>query len=369
MNTLVEVTSAIEQADLPTPTKEEVAQIVEDAGLIYVNDNLPGITRHRVGKGFTYRLPDGTTLKDCKEIERIRKLAIPPAYTEVWICPLPEGHIQATGRDARGRKQYKYHRKWTEMTNGNKFGRMLAFGEALPRIRERVQADLQKRGLPREKVLATVVWFLEKSLIRVGNDEYAKHNNSFGLTTMRRRHVDVEGGQVRFRFVGKRGIKHEISVFDRKMARIVRKIQDLKGQELFTYLDEEGRKVDVTSTDVNAYLKEISGQDFTAKDFRTWSATVAAIEELSEKCGFETKREAQRAIRDALEQVSRQLGNTPAIARKSYVHPVVFERFGDGSLEAFLATPTVGGDADCDPEAVALALLRHLEEAEERQAA
>src|SRR5437868_22341 len=208
-------------------------------------------------------------MKDRALLERIRKLAIPPAYTHVWICPIENGHLQATGRDARGRKQYRYHPKWIELTTGNKFSRMIAFGEALPKIRNRVDQDLSKPGVPREKALATVVWFLEKSLIRVGNEEYAKENNSYGLTTMKMRHIKIEGASIQFHFVGKRGIRHDVALADRRMARIVRKIQDIPGQELFQYRDHDGNVHSVTSADVNSYLREISGDDFTAKDFRT----------------------------------------------------------------------------------------------------
>ena len=341
-------------------------EVVEEVGLVYVHDNIPGITREKHGQGFAYRWPDGRLLKEESLLERIKKLAIPPAYTNVWICPIENGHLQATGRDARGRKQYRYHPKWIELTSGNKFSRMISFGQVLPKIRERIDQDLAQHGLPREKVLATVVWFLEKSLIRVGNEEYAKENKSYGLTTLRMRHIKIEGAVIQFHFVGKRGIKHEVAVADRRMARIVRKIQELPGQELFQYLDEEGNAHSVTSADVNAYIREISGKDFTAKDFRTWAATVMALADLSHSCGFTTKRDAKRAVTRVMASVAQQLGNTPAICRKSYVHPGIVSSFVDGSLESFLKKRAIeplpeGEDFDRSAESVVLDFLRHLE--------
>lgn len=342
---------------VPTP------EVVEENGLVYVLDNMPGITRRRAGKGFAYYDANGQSVKESRTLQRIRSLAIPPAYSNVWICPLENGHLQATGRDARGRKQYRYHPKFLELSTGNKFSRMLEFGAALPAIRDRVDHDLCKHGLPREKVLATVVWFLENSLIRVGNEEYAKSNKSYGLTTMKARHCKVEGSVIQFKFVGKKGIKHDIKLADRRLARVVKKIQELPGQELFQYVDGEGTRHSVTSADVNAYLKEITGQEFTAKDFRTWSATVLALAELSHACGFGTQREAKRAVMQALTSVSGQLGNTPAICRKSYVHPGVVNSFLDGSLEQFL-TSRVGAEGnpidDC-AEAVVIELLQELQ--------
>jgi DNA topoisomerase I len=346
---------------------EPIVELAQDCGLVYVNDNvMPGFSRKRAGAGFAYYQPDGSLIKDKATIQRIKKLAIPPAYTKVWICPLENGHIQATGRDARGRKQYRYHATWLEITNGNKFSRMLSFGSALPRIRERVEADLSKPGIPREKALATVVWLLEKSLIRVGNEEYAKENNSYGLTTMRMRHVSIEGSTIEFKFKGKRGIKHLIKINDRRMAGILRQIQDLPGQELFHYIDDDGQVCTINSSDVNAYLREVSGEDFTAKDFRTWTATVMALAALSNCCGFSTKKEAQRAMKAALAVVSEQLGNTPAICKKSYVHPMILSSFADGSLEEFLKarakhTGTANEPIDNCAETVVLELLQKLD--------
>lgn len=336
-------------------------------GLVYVHDEMPGITRKRSGKGFAYYTPAGQLLKDAAVIRRIKALAIPPAYTNVWICSLENGHIQATGRDAKGRKQYRYHPKYIELTNENKFSRMFEFGSALPAIRQRVDEDLAKPKLSKEKVLATVVWFLEKSLIRVGNEEYAKTNKSYGLTTMRLRHCKVEGSVIQFKFTGKRGIKHEIAVADRRLARVVKRLQELPGQELFRYIDDDGSVATITSADVNAYLKEITGQDFTAKDFRTWSATVMALAELSGCCGFGSERQAKMSITAAMRAVSQQLGNTPAICRKSYVHPAIVNSYMDGSLEKFLQARFAGREEgpaldDC-AEAVALELLQEIKPA------
>ena len=256
------------------------ASAAREAGLRYSTDSRPGWTRHRAGRGFSYRDTDGSTIRDAETIARIRALAIPPAWTDVWICPWPNGHLQATGRDARGRKQYRYHARWRARRDTDKFDRMLAFAKALPRIRKRCDADLARRGLPREKVLAAVVRLLELTLIRVGNDEYARLNRSFGLTTLRDRHVRVERSAIRFRFRGKSGKQHEVGLRDRRLARVVRTCQELPGQELFQYVDEDGLVRDVTSDDVNDYLRQVGGGAFTAKDFRTWAGTVLAYRAL-----------------------------------------------------------------------------------------
>jgi DNA topoisomerase-1 len=262
---------------------------------------------------------------------RIKCLAIPPAWSDVWICPAPNGHIQATGRDARRRKQYRYHERWREIRDENKFDRLVNFGKALPKIRRRVKKDLALSGLPREKVLATIVQLLERSLIRVGNEEYARENKSFGLTTMQDRHVDVKGSKLRFRFRGKSGRQHEVDVTDRRIARIISKLQDLPGQNLFQYLDDEGKVRDITSQDVNEYLREIAGEDFTAKDFRTWAGTVLAAIALSAAGEFETKKQAKANIKNAIEAVAKILGNTPAICRQCYIHPAVLEVYLNGN--------------------------------------
>lgn len=304
----------------------------EQAGLVYVSDEEPGIRRRKSGKGFSFRNPDGSAVKDKETLARIKSLAIPPAYTDVWICADPKGHIQATGRDDRGRKQYRYHPRWREVRDSTKYERMLDFGKALPSIRERISADMGKRGLPREKVLATVVHLLENTLIRVGNATYSKENKSFGLTTLQDRHVEVDGGKMRFQFKGKSGKTWNLQVKDRRIARIVKSCQDVPGQHLFQYLDDEGQRHGVTSQDVNDYLREISGQDFSAKDFRTWAGTVLAAIALTEFESFDTKAAAKRNLRDAIERVSSRLGNTPAICRKCYIHPQVLDCYLEGDL-------------------------------------
>jgi len=303
----------------------------EEAGLRYVSDDQPGYTRRVKGDDFDYFDTEGKLIRDEQRLLRVKRLAIPPAYTSVWICPSPNGHIQATGRDARGRKQYRYHERWREVREENKYDRMVAFGLELPKIRRRVNKDLALPGLPRNKALATVVQLLERTFIRVGNEAYARENKSFGLTTMQDRHVDVKGSQLRFRFRGKRGIKHQIDLTDRRIAKIVSKFQDLPGQELFQYVDDEGEVRDITSQDVNDYLREVTGQDFTAKDFRTWAGTVLAAMALSVLDPFETKKQARANIKDAIRAVSKLLGNTPVICRKCYVHPAILEAYLDGN--------------------------------------
>jgi DNA topoisomerase-1 len=302
------------------------------AGLRYVSDTTPGIRRKRAGKHWRYIAPDGTAIRDPDELKRINALAVPPAYTDVWISPDPRGHIQATGRDAKGRKQYRYHPRWREVRDENKYGRMIAFAHALPAIRDRIDHDLSLPGLPREKVLAAVVRLLETTLIRVGNDEYAKTNRSFGITTMRDRHVDIAGSSVRFHFVGKSGKQHQITLSDRRLAKIVRRCRDIPGYELFQYLDEQGNRVDIKSDDVNTYLREISGQEFTAKDFRTWAGTVLACMALQEFAAVDADAQKKKNVVRAIERVAEQLGNTPAVCRKSYVHPAVLDSYLDGTL-------------------------------------
>jgi len=309
-------------------------EAAEEAGLRYVSDDQPGYTRKPRGKGFLYFDTDGKPIRDEQRILRINRLAIPPAYTDVWICPSPNGHIQATGRDARRRKQYRYHERWREVRDENKYEKMLLFGEALEKIRRHVTKDMRSPGFPRGKVLATVVRLLEQTLIRVGNEEYARENKSFGLTTMRNRHLEIEGSKVKFRFRGKSGVYREVLVRDRRAARIVKKLADLPGQELFQYVDNAGEVRSITSQDVNDYLREISGEDFTAKDFRTWAGTVMAAIALTEVGAFENKTQAKRNVRDAVHAVAKVLGNTPAICRKCYVHPIVLETYlGGGAIE------------------------------------
>jgi DNA topoisomerase I len=320
----------------PETDPETAAAAAEAAGLRYVTDSMPGITRRRAGKGFTYRDPQGRVITERKELARLRRLAIPPAWTAVWICPHPRGHLQATGRDARARKQYRYHEEWRQIRDAHKFDRVLVFARALPQIRARVDADLRRPGLPRERVLATVVRLLETTLIRVGNAEYARDNKSFGLTTIRHHHVEVNGSTIEFEFRGKGGKMHKVSTRDRRLARIVRACHELPGQELFKYMDEAGERRDVDSADVNAYLQEISGEPFTAKDFRTWAGTVLASLALSEFESFDTQAAAKRNVTRAIEQVANSLGNTIAVCRKSYIHPAILDSYLDGSLLEFL---------------------------------
>ncbi|MPZ22781.1 MAG: DNA topoisomerase IB [Dehalococcoidia bacterium] len=331
------------------------------AGLRHVSDQQPGIRRSRAGHGFTYLDPDGKPLRDREEVNRIKRLAIPPAWTDVWISPSPRGHIQATGRDARGRKQYRYHPRWREQRDETKFHRMLEFANALPRIRARTDEHLRLHGLPREKVLATVVRLLEATLIRVGNEEYAKSNNSFGLTTMKDGHVKSGSKGTFFRFQGKSGKKHEVRLSDRRLAQVVKRCRDIPGSELFQYVDDEGRRHAIDSGDVNDYLREISGSDFTAKDFRTWSATVLCALALREFESFDSESEAIRNVAQAVEAVSRRLGNTPTICRKSYIHPEVIDAYVDGSmLETFASNPRKLRELSREEAAVAALLGQRL---------
>ena len=302
-------------------------EAAEDAGLRYVSDDKPGYSRKAKGDDFEYFDTEGKAVRDEQRLLRIKRLAIPPAWTEVWISPSPNGHIQATGRDARRRKQYRYHERWREVRDENKYDRLVVFGKALPKIRKRVASDLKLPGLPRNKVLSTVVQLLERTFIRIGNEEYARENKSFGLTTMKDRHVDVRGSKLRFRFRGKSGRQHEVDITDRRIAKIVSSLQDLPGQDLFQYIDDDGEVHDITSYDVNEYLREISGEEFSAKDFRTWAGTVLAAVALNAQEEFETKKQAKANIKTAIHAVSEILGNTPAICRKCYVHPAVLENY------------------------------------------
>jgi DNA topoisomerase I len=335
----------------------------ESTGLKYVSDACPGIRRKKAGKGFTYTRADGSKLSESDLLKRIKALAIPPAWTDVWICPFANGHIQATGRDAKGRKQYRYHARFREMRESTKYEHVVAFADVLPSIREKVREHMALRGLPREKVLATVVHLLESTLIRVGNDDYAKQNNSYGLTTLKNRHVAVDGNEVRFRFTGKSGKQWSLRVLDRRIAKIIKACQELPGQELIQYLDEEGNCRDVTSTDVNDYLREITGKDITAKDFRTWAGTVLAAMALNELESFDSAAQAKRNLRAAIEKVSARLGNTSTICRKCYVHPEVLNSYMDGNLVLELKSKAEselrsGMDSLKPEEAAVLALLR-----------
>jgi DNA topoisomerase-1 len=312
--------------------EREFRAAARSARLRYVSDAERGFGRRRHGKSFSYTRPNGSALRDRAALDRIRSLAIPPAWRDVWICASANGHLQATGRDARGRKQYRYHPRWREAQDQNKYERIIGFARALPKIRRAVARDLRKRGLPREKVLAAAVRLLETTLIRVGNDEYARDNRSFGLTTMRDRHARISGATIRFDFRGKHGIGHEIELKDSRLARIVRACRDLPGQELFQYVDDTGNVRDVGSGDVNEYLRTIVGQEFTAKDFRTWAGTALAARALQEFHDFDSTAAAKRNITKAIEHVAERLGNTQAICRKSYVHPAVIQAYLDRSL-------------------------------------
>src|SRR3954468_8141697 len=323
----------------PHPSRAVPAHHAESArsvGLRYVSDAEPGIGRVMGPLGFRYVGADGRSVRNEAELKRIRALAVPPAWTDVWICRDGRGHLQATGRDAKGRKQYRYHASWHTCRGETKFDRMSAFAAALPGIRARAEADLSRPGLPRDKVLAAVVQLLEKSLIRVGNEEYARQNHSFGLTTLQDKHVNVRGATVRFEFRGKSGVKHSVGVNDRRLARIVKQCRDLPGQDLFQYIDEDGQRCDVTSGDVNAYLKRITGENFTAKDFRTWAATVLCATALDGFEAADSQARAKKNVLKAIEAVAGVLGNTRAVCRKSYVHPAVTDAYMDGTTLATL---------------------------------
>ncbi len=326
--------------------------------LVHADDTRPGIRREKRGRGFAYRDPDGRLVKDARELDRIRSLAIPPAWTDVWISPSARGHIQATGRDARRRKQYRYHPGWTAMRGADKYARLEAFARALPALRRRVRADLARPGLPRLKVIAAVVHLLEHSLIRVGNDEYARTNGSYGLTTMLDRHVRVTPDTVRFRFRGKSGKVHETSFANRRIARIVRRCRELPGSRLFQYVDGHGALRDLTSSDVNAYLRRAMGEAFTAKDFRTWAGTTRAAALLLATTLPASRRRREATVAEAMSGVAAALGNTRAVCRRCYVHPVVIDAFLDGSLHARLSRPVPAVPGLRQAEAAVLRLLR-----------
>ncbi|CAN5366382.1 DNA topoisomerase IB [soil metagenome] len=315
-----------------TARTAEINHATKSARLSYVTDDSSGITRHRHGSSFVYQRPGGQILTDPAALDRIRKLAIPPAWEDVWICPKPRGHIQAVGRDARGRKQYKYHADWRVARDGYKYNHVLDFARALPTIRRVTSRHLRKRGLPREKVLAAVVQVMEKTLIRIGNDEYARTNHSFGLTTLRNRHATVRAKKITFNFRGKSGVEHEIDLRDAKLAAIVKKCQELPNHDLFNYVDETGQVKDISSTDVNDYLREIAGKEFTAKDFRTWGGTVLAAKALKAMESEGSKTAIRRNMLAAIDKVAERLGNTKAVCRKCYIHPAVLEAYIDGDL-------------------------------------
>jgi DNA topoisomerase-1 len=315
----------------PVPHSEPTAA-ARSAGLRYVTDRMRGIARLAKGDGFRYVDADGNAVEDPDTLARIKSLVIPPAWTDIWICPLANGHLQATGRDARKRKQYRYHPRWRSVRDETKYERMLSFGKALPQIRGRVEEALKLPGLPREKVLATIVHLLEVTMMRIGNEQYARTNKSFGLTTLRSRHVKVDGKEVEFHFRGKSGVFHTIRVEDRRLAKIIARTRELPGQDLFKYLDHDGERHTVGSADVNDYLRAITGEDYTAKDFRTWSGTVLAALALQEFEKFDSEAQAKKNIVRAIESVAEKLGNTPTICRKCYVHPAVIEAYLDGTI-------------------------------------
>lgn len=342
----------------PSPPIDPVLrEEVRAQDLVYVSDEQPGIARRRRGKGFSYYDHTGAGVIDAKVLARIRALAIPPAYVDVWICTNPRGHLQATGRDDRRRKQYRYHPRWRELRDHGKFDRLLAFGKALPRLRRHVRADLALPGLPRDKVLALIVRLLDETLIRVGNDRYARDNHSFGLTTLRSRHVRTERGRLRFEFRGKSGQQREVELDDRRLTRIIRRVQQLPGQRLFQYLDDDGQRQPIDSGMVNDYLRDASGGDFTAKDFRTWGGTtlaagVLARTPLPERGGERARRSA---IAGAVKEVAAALGNTPAVCRASYIHPLLFEGWLDGGLQRLIPST-----AASHPRQLELLTLRFL---------
>ncbi len=315
-----------------SPAPVDPVDSARGAGLKYATDRRPGLARERRGKSFVYRDRDGKRIRDAETLARIKSLAIPPAWEDVWIAPDANAHLQATGRDDRGRKQYRYHPRWRAVRDSSKYGRMMSFGAALPTIRRRVEADLALPGLPRAKVLATIVRLLETTLIRVGNDEYARDNKSFGLTTMRDRHVSVSRGTIHLGFRGKSGVQHTLDLHDPRLARLVKRCRDLPGQELFSYLDDQGEVRDVGSDDVNAYLHEIVGDEFTAKDFRTWAGTVLAALALREFEAFDSQAQAKKNLVRAIERVAARLGNTPTVCRKCYVHPEIIASYLDGTM-------------------------------------
>jgi len=361
--TLAEPPPAQEKNALATARLADAAESARAARLRYVSHGgTPGIRRRKSGSGFMYLAPDGKIIRDADELRRFKSLAIPPAWRDVWICPLAHGHLQATGRDARGRKQHRYHPRWREVRDETKYDRMLEFGKRLQAIRRQAAQDLALAGLPREKILAAVVRLLETSMIRVGNAEYARHNKSFGLATLRSRHVNVSGSNIRFEFRGKSGIQHALDLNDRRLARIIKQCQELPGYELFQYIGDDGARCAIDSADVNDYLRRIAGEEFSSKDFRTWAGTVLAARELGHFHGANSEDRRKKNILQAIEAVAEKLGNTKAVCRKCYIHPAVIEAYTDGSLARVLkrrAKKAAGsGHELATEEAAVLALLR-----------
>lgn len=337
---------------MPDPTL--LAELPRD--LHYVDDTQPGIRRKKWRGKFRYFDVQGVRITCADEIQRLDALAVPPAYTDVWICADPRGHLQATGRDARGRKQYRYHPRWREVRDSDKYGRLQAFGKALPALRKKLEAQIAEPGFTREKVLATVVLLLDATLIRIGNTQYARDNKSYGLTTLRTRHVEITGSEIQFQFRGKSGVEHQISVKDRRLAKVVKRCQELPGQNLFQYLDENGTRRTLSSSDVNAYLHSLTGADFTAKDYRTWAGTAMALAVLRE-LEWQPESDAKRHVVAMVKDVSRQLGNTPAVCRKCYIHPAVLEHFSLGQLSR-LPKPRVRKGLKAEEVALAMFLER-----------
>lgn len=350
-----------QSADVPVEIIKDPEEVAAAANLHYVSDEMPGIRRKRWGRGFTYLDEHGEHITGDEQRQRFEALVIPPAWTDVWICPDPNGHILATGRDDAGRKQYIYHPRWQEVRNENKFNRMILFGQALPGLREQVDADLRRHGLPRERVLAVVVRLLDKTLIRIGNDEYAQRNDSYGLTTLRDKHVKLNSRRLEFEFTGKSGKHHVVDVEDRRLARLVKRCKDVPGYELFQYYDDEGNHHAVDSGMVNAYLNEVTGEDFTAKDFRTWGGTVLALHALRELPLPEDDEAAEENIREAVKRVAEGLGNTEAVCREYYIHPSVLDCYRQGSLSGLVEQGqrdyALHHDRLSDDEEAALALL------------
>ncbi|HET9425838.1 MAG TPA: hypothetical protein VFO55_10735 [Gemmatimonadaceae bacterium] len=314
----------------PTNGSSEHVDSAKAAGLRYVTDAMPGITRRRRGRGFAYVAPDGRAVRARQAIQRFRSLVIPPAWTQVWICPIEDGHLQVTARDARGRKQYRYHPQFRQQRDGTKFERLFDFGDVVWKIRNAVERDVKLDGLPREKVLATLVWLLERTLIRVGTEELSRANKSYGLTTLRRKHVAIDGAELRFEFRGKSGVEHAVTVTDARIARIVQRCHDLRGQVLFQYLDDDGVRREVEAGDVNDYLRDVTGADITAKDFRTWAGTMIAAEILRATGPAPNLKQAERNIVAAIDQTARRLGNTRTVCRKYYVHPALITAYLKG---------------------------------------
>ncbi|MFQ4139506.1 DNA topoisomerase IB [Nodosilinea sp. PGN35] len=345
----------------PSVTVEAPAQAARAAGLRYVCDDRPGFGRRRCGRGFTYLDESGDRISDPAELKRLKALVIPPAWEQVWICPFPNGHLLATGRDAKGRKVYRYHPDWRQVRNQTKFDRLIPFGYARPLIREVTDRHLRQRSLSREKLLATVVRLLDATVIRVGNDEYREQNQSFGLTTLQDQHVEVDKNTIRFHFVGKSGVEHEIELSDRRLARAVKRCQDLPGQQLFQYIDEDGQHRAIDSDDVNEYLQTITGEDFTSKDFRTWAGTACTAEILNDLGEASSKTQTQANIREAIKGAAQHLGNRVATCRNFYVHPAVTEAYEAGwLLEVWRAAQTAPSELKFTPEEKALiAVLNH----------